>query len=94
MQAHTANPYPATHQTLDLIPEAPSSSTSSGSTPAGSPTALRLATHRRLARLWLAAGNAREAAAWALEAARLRPEDPGVLELAGDCLRWGRGVTG
>ncbi len=95
--AHTVHPCPSTHQTLDLIPEAPrppTSAPSSGPPPAGSPTALRVATLRRLARLWLAAGNAREAAAWALEAARLRPEDPGVLELAGDCLRWGRGNRG
>ncbi|GIL81406.1 hypothetical protein Vretimale_1051 [Volvox reticuliferus] len=62
-------------QALLLVPE-PSSPT-------------HVATLLRLARLWLSAGNAGTAVQWALRAAKHRPEDPEVLELAGDCLREG-----
>ncbi|GIL62031.1 hypothetical protein Vafri_16345 [Volvox africanus] len=62
-------------QALLLVPE-PSSPT-------------HIATLLRLARLWLSVGNAGTAVQWALRAAKSRPEDPEVLELAGDCLREG-----
>ncbi|GLC38231.1 hypothetical protein PLESTB_001084900 [Pleodorina starrii] len=62
-------------QALHLVPE-PSSPT-------------HIATLMRLARLWLSAGNPGAAVPWALRAAQQRPQDPGVLELAGDCLREG-----
>ncbi|KAG2443101.1 hypothetical protein HYH02_009515 [Chlamydomonas schloesseri] len=60
-----------------------SSSSSSGSCCAHTETL------QRLARVWLAAGNPGRAVRWALRAAEAAPGDPGVLELAGDCLREG-----